>query len=140
MGFNQGLNRQSTDSHGLVVWHADENTLSHYQQGYNDVNSVESNGQKIYNVSSPKNGGSHYGLSVVQKDGNFDLDRGVNRGDYGDFLKTGDVLRSNGTNVYSGFYYLIKGYSVTGLSVNVNDIKENAYGSLTATFFYQNDK
>ncbi|MDQ6597610.1 M6 family metalloprotease domain-containing protein [Bacillus salipaludis] len=141
VGFNQGLGREGANAHGLVAWHVDENTLSHYQQGYNDVNSVESFGKKLYNVSTPVNGVSHYGLSVVQKDGNFDLEKGVNRGDEKDFFQTGDVLKSNGANVYSGSFYFYKGYSATGLSgINVKDIKENPDGSITATFFYQNDK
>lgn len=116
--------------------------LSDYQKGNNDVNSVESYGKKVYDLNNPnENGVSHYGLSVVQKDGNFDLEKGVNRGDAGDFFQTGDVLKSNGTNVYSGSFYFFKGYNAAGVSgINVKDIKENADGSLTATFFYQNDK
>ncbi|MGG3470368.1 M6 family metalloprotease domain-containing protein [Neobacillus pocheonensis] len=142
VGFNQGLNRQGADSHGLVAWHVDENTLKHYEMGFNDVNSVESYGNKIYNVNDPENGGvTHYGLSVVQKDGKFDLEKNVNRGDAGDFFKTGDVLKSNQANVYSGSFYFFKGYNGVGLSgINVKNIKENEDGSLTATFFYQNDK
>jgi immune inhibitor A len=56
-------------------------------------------------------------------------------------VKTGDVLKSIGTNVYTGSFYFFNGYNATGLScINVKDIKENADRSLTATFFYQNSK
>ena len=141
VGFNQGLSREGANAHGLVAWHVDENTLNRYQQGTNDVNTIESYGKKIYNLSSPVEGATHYGLSVVQKDGKFDLEKGMNRGDAGDFFQTGDVLNSNGTNVYSGSFYFWKGYSAVGVTgINVKNIKENADGSVTATFLYQNDK
>jgi immune inhibitor A len=139
VGFNKGLSRMGANAHGLLAWHVDESKLSEWQtEGSNLVNSTESYGYKLYNTSSPL---AHYGLSVVQKDGQFDLEKGINRGDAGDFFQTGDVLKSNGANVYSGSFYFYSGYSAQGLSgINVKNIKENPDGSLTATFFYQNDK
>jgi immune inhibitor A len=146
-GFNQGLVRQGADSHGLVAWHVDENIISLYQTAGFRPNNVENwmNKRFQYNQSQTASDGTvvtHYGLSVLQADGKYDLEKYVNRGDAGDFFKTGSKLTPTSSNVHTGSYYFWKGYGSTPADsgIHVTDIKENADGSVTAKFYYSFDE
>ncbi|RHW42053.1 M6 family metalloprotease domain-containing protein [Neobacillus notoginsengisoli] len=145
-GFNEGLIRQGKDSQGLLAWHVDENIISLYQTAGFRPNNVENwmNKRFQYNQSEKASDGTvvtHYGLSVLQKDGKYDLEKNVNRGDSGDFFKTGDKLTPVSGNVHTGSYYFWKGLSNTPADsgIHVTDIKQNADGSITAKFFYNAD-
>jgi immune inhibitor A len=142
-GFNKGLSRQGEDSHGLMAWHVDENIINLYQTAGFRPNNVENwmNKRFQFNQSQTASNGTvvtHYGLSVLQADGKYDLEKNKNRGDSGDFFKTGSKLTPNSSNVHTGSYYFWKGYGATPADsgIHVTDIKENADGSLTAKFFY----
>ncbi|MBB6283765.1 M6 family metalloprotease domain-containing protein [Geobacillus subterraneus] len=142
-GFNKGLIRQGKGSHGLVVWHVDENVLRLYQTVGFRPNNVENwmNKRFQYNQSQTAADGTivtHYGLSVVQADGRYDLEHYVNRGDEGDFFKTGDAITPVSGKVHTGSYYFWKGYSATPADsgIHVTNIYENSDGSITAKFFY----
>jgi M6 family metalloprotease-like protein len=142
-GFNKGLSRQGEDSHGLMAWHVDENIINLYQTAGFRPNNVENwmNKRFQYNQSQTASNGTvvtHYGLSVLQADGKYDLEKNKNRGDSGDFFKTGSKLTPNSSNVHTGSYYFWKGYGATPADsgIHVTDIKENPDGSLTAKFFY----
>jgi immune inhibitor A len=146
-GFNKGLIRQGEDSHGLVAWHVDENIISLYQTAGFRVNNVENwmNKRFQYNQSEVASDGTvvtHYGLSVLQADGKYDLEKYVNRGDSGDFFQTGSQLTPNSKNVHTGSYYFWKGYGNTPADsgIHVTDIVENEDGSVTAKFFYGKNK
>jgi immune inhibitor A len=142
-GFNKGLSRQGEDSHGLMAWHVDENIINLYQTAGFRPNNVENwmNKRFQYNQSQTASNGTvvtHYGLSVLQADGKYDLEKNKNRGDSGDFFKTGSKLTPNSSNVHTGSYYFWKGYGATPADsgIHVTDIIENPDGSLTAKFFY----
>jgi immune inhibitor A len=142
-GFNKGLIRQGADSKGLMAWHVDENIINLYQTAGFRPNNVENwmNKRFQYNQSQTASDGTvvtHYGLSVLQADGNYDLEKYVNRGDAGDFFKTGSKLTPNSSNVHTGSYYFWKGYSSTPADsgIHVTDIVENGDGSISAKFFY----
>jgi immune inhibitor A len=142
-GFNEGLIRQGADSHGLMAWHVDENIINLYQTAGFRPNNVENwmNKRFQYNQSQTASNGTvvtHYGLSVLQADGNYDLEKYVNRGDAGDFFKTGSKLTPNSSNVHTGSYYFWKGYGSTPADsgIHVTDIVENEDGSISAKFFY----
>jgi immune inhibitor A len=146
-GFNKGLIRQGKDAHGLVAWHVDENIINLYQTAGFRPNNVENwmNKRFQYNQSQTASNGSvvtHYGLSVLQADGLYDLEKNVNRGDSGDFFKTGDVITPNSSNVHTGSYYFWKGNGSTPADsgIHVTDIKENADGSITAKFYYSTNE
>ncbi|AZU62883.1 M6 family metalloprotease domain-containing protein [Neobacillus mesonae] len=146
-GFNKGLIRQGADAHGLVAWHVDENVLSLYQTAGFRPNNVENwmNKRFQYNQSQTASNGTlvtHYGLSVLQADGKYDLEKNVNRGDAGDFFKTGSKITPVSGNVHSGSYYFWKGYSnvPADSGIHVTDVKENPDGSITAKFFYNFDE
>ena len=94
-----------------------------------------------YNQSETASNGTevtHYGLSVLQADGLYELEKNLNRGNAGDFFKTGAKITPNSSNVHTGSYYFWKGYSSTPANsgIHVTDIKENADGSITAKFYY----
>jgi immune inhibitor A len=142
-GFNKGLIRQGADSHGLLAWHVDENIINLYQTAGFRPNNVENwmNKRFQYNQSQTASDGTvvtHYGLSVLQADGKYDLEKYVNRGDAGDFLKTGSKLTPNSKNVHTGSYYFWKGNNSTAADsgIHVTDIVENKDGSITAKFYY----
>ncbi|OOE10130.1 M6 family metalloprotease domain-containing protein [Fictibacillus arsenicus] len=142
-GFNKGLYRQGEDSHGLMAWHVDENIINLYQTAGFRPNNVENwmNKRFQYNQSETAKDGTvvtHYGLSVLQADGQYDLEKYANRGDAGDFFKTGSKLTPNSSNVHTGSYYFWKGYSSTPADsgIHVTDIVENEDGSISAKFFY----
>nr|WP_309867849.1 M6 family metalloprotease domain-containing protein [Bacillus sp. SLBN-46] len=142
-GFNKGLIREGADAHGLVAWHVDENVLSLYQTAGFRPNNVENwmNKRYQYNQSQMASNGTmvtHYGLSVLQADGKYDLERNVNRGDASDFFKPGSQITPVSSNVHTGSYYFWKGLSSTPADsgIHVTDIKENKDGSISAKFYY----
>jgi immune inhibitor A len=142
-GFNKGMIRQGEDAHGLVAWHVDENVINLYQTAGFRPNNVENwmNKRFQYNQSQTASNGdvvTHYGLSVLQADGLYDLEKNMNRGDAGDFFKTGSKITPVSGNVHSGSYYFWKGLSDTPADsgIHVTNIKENKDGSITAKFFY----
>jgi immune inhibitor A len=142
-GFNKGLIREGADAHGLVAWHVDENVLSLYQTAGFRPNNVENwmNKRFQFNQSQTASNGdvvTHYGLSILQADGKYELEKNVNRGNAGDFFKTGSQLTPVSGNVHTGSYYFWKGSSATPADsgIHVTDIKENKDGSITAKFFY----
>lgn len=142
-GFNKGMNRQGENSKGLVAWHVDENVINLYQTAGFRPNNVENwmNKRFQYNQSQTASNGdvvTHYGLSVLQADGLYNLEKNVNRGDAGDFFKTGSKITPVSGNVHSGSYYFWKGFSDTPADsgIHVTNIVENADGSITAKFFY----
>ncbi|ESU31171.1 hypothetical protein G3A_18065 [Bacillus sp. 17376] len=142
-GFNQGLIRQGKDSKGLLAWHVDENVINLYQTAGFRPNNVENwmNKRFQFNQSQTASNGevvTHYGLSVLQSDGLYELEKNLNRGNAGDFFKTGSKITPVSGNVHTGSYYFWKGFSDTPADsgIHVTDIKENADGSITAKFFY----
>lgn len=145
-GFNQGLIRQGEDAHGLLAWHVDENIINLYQTAGFRPNNVENwmNKRFQYNQSQTAADGTkvtHYGLSVLQADGKYDLEKNVNRGDAADFFKTGDEITPVSSNVHSGSYYFWKGQNATPADsgIHVTDIVENEDGSISAKFFYNSN-
>jgi len=146
-GFNKGMIRQGKDAHGLVAWHVDENIISLYQTAGFRPNNVENwmNKRFQYNQSETAADGTvvtHYGLSVLQADGKYDLEKNKNRGDAGDFFKTGSEITPVSGNVHTGSYYFWKGNSTTPADsgIHVTDIVENKDGSITAKFYYASNE
>jgi len=66
---------------GLAIWHIDEEA-SHTSEGYP--------GQRSKGRSWPSNG-KHYRVALLQADGDYDLERGNNRGDGADVFRGGAV-------------------------------------------------
>lgn len=145
-GFNKGFGRQGADANGLLAWHVDENVINLYQTAGFRPNNVENwmNKRYQYNQFQVASNGekvTHYGLSLMQADGKYDLEKNVNRGDAGDFFKTGSKITPVSGNVHSGSYYFWKGETATPADsgIHVTDIVENEDGSITANFFYNSN-
>ncbi|MGO1059312.1 M6 family metalloprotease domain-containing protein [Planococcus sp. FY231025] len=145
-GFNKGLGRQGADANGLLAWHVDENVINLYQTAGFRPNNVENwmNKRYQYNqfqVASNGDKVTHYGLSLIQADGKYDLEKNANRGDAGDFFKAGSKITPVSGNVHSGSYYFWKGETATPADsgIHVTDIVENNDGSITANFFYNSN-
>lgn len=68
---------------GLAIWHVDEKANLNVE-GHPDQNNYPENGK-------------HYKVSLLQADGEFNLEKKVNRGDYGDLYREGGRVRSSGT-------------------------------------------
>lgn len=66
---------------GIVIYHVDEAADRQKTRGYPGK------------AGWPRD---HYMVSVLQADGNYDIEKGTNLGDEGDFWRAGDVLRSGG--------------------------------------------
>ncbi|RLQ83846.1 M6 family metalloprotease domain-containing protein [Planomicrobium sp. Y74] len=145
-GFNQGLIRQGEDAHGLLAWHVDENIINLYQTAGFRPNNVENwmNKRFQYNQFQTAADGTkvtHYGLSVLQADGKYDLEKNLNRGDAADFFKSGDEITPVSSNVHTGSYYFWKEQNAApaDTGIHVTDIVENEDGSITAKFFYNSN-
>ena len=71
-GFDSGL-----PGAGMLIWHIDGSTISS-QSTFNTVNNAE-----CYS-GGPSCAVQHYGVALEQADGNWNLEKGNNRGDAGD--------------------------------------------------------
>ncbi|MFC4558775.1 M6 family metalloprotease domain-containing protein [Virgibacillus kekensis] len=143
-GFNKGFAEYGENSEGLVAWHVDENVIDKYHDAGFRPNNVANymNKRFQHNESAVASDGdlvTHYGLSVLQADGEYDLERYNNRGDAGDFFTTGDKITPNSKNVHTGSYYFWREDNPTPADsgIHVTDITQNEDGSVTAKFFYE---
>jgi hypothetical protein len=95
---------------GLAIYHIDENVP------FERVNSQGYPGQYGW----PGNG-NHYYIALLQADGLYDLDKGINRGDYGDLFRDGGVLgpsvSSYGPYPNTDSYAYGKGVRRTGITI-----------------------
>lgn len=64
---------------GIAIWKIDENIDSFNEEGYPGQSSWPENGH-------------HYKVALLQADGNYHLEKNMNRGDIGDLYREGDVL------------------------------------------------
>jgi M6 family metalloprotease-like protein len=104
---------------GLAIWHIDD-TADHNTEGYP--------GQAGW----PENG-NHYRVALLQADGNFNLERGNNRGDGGDVWHAGGVSEINaGTNPNTNAY---QGGTIT---ITDNRIFTISASGANMNFDYQN--
>ena len=124
---------------GLVIYHVDENARRQSDRGY---------------PGGPGWPAKHYKVAIVQADGNFDIEKGKNFGDAGDFWIQGSSLQSGGahpnTDSYqsgvlkptgvsidvlsdSGFIMMFRVSGIGSRSASVRDKGEGLLGDLNGT-------
>jgi immune inhibitor A len=136
MGFDLGfvlMNRAGMGvPHGLAIYHVDDTVMA---RSYWTPNEAE-NWKENRFASAPKapNGETHYGVSLLQADGLWQLERGTSYGDSGDLYpglygvtRLGDTTSPNTTTYY---FYGNKG-PLGHSGVSVENITE-AGGIITA--------
>ena len=109
---------------GLLIYHVDDNLR------------VQGGSTLPYGSTE-----SHLKVAVIQSDGKYDIERGINNGDEGDFWKIGMIFEPSGVNVTKDelFFPSTDSYynGYTGLSVYVvnittaaNDTHNNTYATI----------
>src|SRR3990172_4285305 len=122
-GFDAGL-----PGSGLLVWHIDGNTIAN-KSSTNEVNNSE-----CYPPSNCIS--NHYGVALIQADGNWDLEKNINEGDVGDPYpgsqnKTSFTDTSSpGSKLYSN---LPSSVSITNISASGSTMTATLYAALTIT-------
>ncbi len=113
---------------GLAIWHIDENKTDNDDEGFP--------GQ----MGWPGNN-NHYQIALLQADGDFDLEKGNNRGDGGDLYREGlaDRIDSStvpNTNAYQDGVELLTGNMIHNISASGSNmtfdwgIKPEYYGNV----------
>lgn len=91
---------------GIVIYHIDEKADGQKRRGYP--------GQRGW----PDNG-NHYQVSVLQADGEYHLEKGVNRGDAADFWMDGMELRPGGNGEYPNTDSYQADIRETGITISI---------------------
>jgi M6 family metalloprotease-like protein len=94
---------------GLVIYHIDDGVDNQEARGFPGQDGFPDNAK-------------HYRVAVSQKDGLYDLEKGVNRGDANDFFQVGDKLGPNtdgNTWPNTDTYGVMSGVYPTGVIVEV---------------------
>jgi len=141
IGFDEGLGRMGSRAHGLLIYHIDENVLQAGEDGWVYWRPNEAECWRMNNANCTKvnsyNGQTHYGISLEQADGRFELEKGKNRGNAGDpFPGVGGnhTFSATSTPNSSSFYFWSGPSPVPGTSgVLITNIQEEAQ-TITADF------
>jgi M6 family metalloprotease-like protein len=100
---------QFSNDKGIIIWHIDETIDGNF-------------------YIQP---GSHYGLAIVQADGKEDLEKGVNRGDSGDYFDLDTYPKfSNSTTPNSNWFDGSKSYLTVKMLTGVGASTDVQFGSL----------
>jgi len=144
MGFDVGFERMTSDAHGLLIYHVDENVLDRSFWRPNEAECVSGGvyrGQRNCDCDSlppnSSNGEKWYGISVEQADGQYSLELGTSSGYWQDFYSsvTGKATFDDTTTPNSSSYY--SHYSCTGLAAasNIQEVGQNVVMDLTPDSF-----
>ncbi len=102
-GFDSALIRYGAGVHGLAIYHVDENVLErNFSRPNEAANWFQSRKQGV--IADPATGETHYGISILQADNRWDLEKNVNDADGGDLYKAGQAFTPTSTP-NSGSYY-----------------------------------
>ena len=118
---------------GLLIYHVDDSKRLQGVGGYPSLEGWPANGL-------------HYRVALLQADGQYDLERGVNNGDAGDFWKPGMTLGPGRTNDRDGgavVYPNTDSYqngtiALTGISITVLE-EQGAYVTIRVSGFMVNN-
>jgi M6 family metalloprotease-like protein len=128
-GYDKGLayTVDGANLHGLVVYHVDENVLMRNFHRPNEAANWDWN-NRGKNYKDPETGENHYGIQVVQADGNWDMEKYVNDGDSSDPYPGTDNITSLNASVKSNpntvSYYKWGSDSRGYTGINIENIEE----------------
>lgn len=134
IGFDSSLSRYGTGVHGLAIFHIDENVLSRNFDRPNEMaNTWQSRKQSV--KADPDTGETHYGISLVQADNRWDLEKNRNVADAGDLYKSAKTAFTSTSTPNSGSYYVsgVENGALNKTGICVKNIVENKDGSVTFT-------
>jgi M6 family metalloprotease-like protein len=141
VGYDKGLayNDDGSNLHGLTVWHIDENVLARNFHRPNEAANWDWN-FRGRNYIDPETGENHYGISVVQADGFFDLEKYNNDGSAGDVFPgkynvtklSADIKAS--PNTTSFYKWGTDSRSYTGITID--NISESMDGIVTFDVYF----
>lgn len=138
IGFDEGLVRMGPHAHGLLIYHVDENVLRDVYWRPEEAACWRMNNANCTKVD-PANGQTHYGISLEQADGRFELEKGKNVGNAGDpfpGVRGNHTFSATSTPNSSSFYFWSGPSPVPGTSgVVVSNIQEDG-DTITADFGY----
>ena len=139
--FDMGLNRSSmtygvdgSKIHGLAIYHVDENVLA---RNFSRPEEAPAISQKTaWNMSTDKATGEwHYGISILQANGRWDLERGTLYYGENHLYKTGDPFGPNtypaSSSYYTNFFDSSRGQAPNYSGVFVKNIVESSLGGKT---------
>jgi immune inhibitor A len=132
-GFDSSLSRYGTEVHGLAIYHIDENVLErNFNRPNEAANWFQSRKQGV--KADPGTLETHYGISILQADNRWDLEKNINVADNGDLYKAGQSFTPTSTP-NSGSYYFNNGNgaSANNTGIYIKNIVENEDGSVTFT-------
>lgn len=132
-GFDSSLSRYGTGVKGLAIYHIDENVLSrNFNRPNEAANWYQSRKQGV--KPDAATGETHYGISIIQADNRWNLEKNDNSADNGDLYKTGQSFTPTSAP-NSGSYYFNNGNGASAnyTGIYVKNIVENKDGSITFT-------
>lgn len=136
IGFDAGLeyNLDGKDLHGLVVYHVVEDILARNYSRPNEAQNWDLNHLGLSQVPvNPSNGERHYAISVIQADGNYDMEKYFNDGDSGDVFPGKNQVTSISSkgNVGPNTTSLYKWAKGTETGIQFDNIVEHDDGTIT---------
>ncbi len=143
IGYDKGLSYSAggTDLHGLEVMHIDEEVLMRNFDRPNEAANWDWN-NRGFDYKDKKTGENHYGISILQADGQYDMEKGYNDGDAGDLFpgtkgitKLGPTVKDN-PNSLSFYMWGTDSRSETGITIN--NIVENPNRSIDVDIYFAN--
>jgi len=135
-GYDVGLsyNVDGNKLHGLAVYHIVNDILVRNFDRPNEAQNWDYNHTGLSNFLDPSTGEHHYGISLIQADGKYDMEKYVNDGDSGDLFPG----KKNVTSLSSKYNSPINTTSLykwstsnTETGIAIQNIKENADGTVT---------
>ena len=142
-GFDQGLSYtvDGNNVHGLAVYHIVNDILVRSFSRPNEAANWDTNhtGKSSVKQFTVKNGEYHYGISLMQADGNYDMEKGINDGDSDDLFpgknKVTSISSKGNAKVNTTSLYKWSTKS-TETGIVIQNIKENADGTVTCNVVF----
>jgi hypothetical protein len=136
IGFDKGMLDMSKDVHGLVVYQVDETVLARNFDRPNEANNWDWN--KRGDNFRADTGENHFAVSVIQADGQYQLETNASYGDAGDvFPGIGNVTTLQPNPVQGqpntvSWYQWAPGRSITGITLS-NIVEKDGVITLDVT-------